>query len=80
MTLHYENLKSQSKVSSESNKTGLTPKNTLASLCSVLTQEIPNNNLMDIDGEIFYEESLSKDDVLKVKTRNFEVFSNNVAC
>lgn len=66
MSLHYETLKSQSKVSSEC-KAGLTPKNTLVSLCSVFTQEVSKNSLMDIDGEISYEETLSKDDVIKVK-------------
>lgn len=65
MSLQYENLKSQSKVSSE-RKAGSTPKNTLASSSSSLARDIPKHSFMNIDEQVFYKESLTKEDVIKV--------------
>lgn len=70
--MRYENLKSQSKISSESNKTTLTlTKNTLTSSSSTLIQNVPKNSIMDIRSEIIYEKTLSREDVIKVKDFKF---------
>lgn len=78
VSLRYENLKSQSKVSVE-NKSSTTVKNTLVSSTSFLAQNVPKNSLMDIDEEIIYEETVTKDNLIKVRLfTSLHVFDLNM--
>lgn len=65
VSVKYENFKSQSKMLSE-NKSTLTPKLTIVSSTSFLPPSLPKNSIMDLNEEIIYEETITKDKLIKV--------------
>lgn len=78
VSLRYETVKSLSKASVD--KSASLPKDTLSSSTSFLPQNIAKNSLMDIEEEIVYEESVTRDNIIKVSKLFVFIFYLGYVC